>query len=109
MTVALISDTHADTRFATPEALHRMAAQVTGLGPDLIVHGGDFINPNRPFWRAAPVAEAVDALAGLRRPACRRGTRMDAVCTAVPRSSSLPGSAAAACPCALGRRLRLRL
>ena len=66
--IVLISDSHACWPFVSLARLRRIVGQVNALAPDLILHGGDFIVPRRPFWRAASPEEAVAPFAELSAP-----------------------------------------
>ena len=68
MRIVLISDTHATRTITSPDFLATVAAQAVSLGPDLILHGGDFITRDIPWWRAASIEDAVTPFAALKAP-----------------------------------------
>lgn len=68
LTIAILSDFHAAEPHAGTRVLGAIAHAVTGLKPDLILLGGDFIAEDKRFWRRLAAHELVTALGPLAAP-----------------------------------------
>lgn len=67
LSIAVVSDLHADTWFMPLERIEKVVAQTNGLKPDLNL-AGDLRTQDNFFMTPLPLEEVIDALGGLSAP-----------------------------------------
>lgn len=68
LTIAVVSDLHADTRFMPMARIREVVAQANALKPDLIYIAGDLRAQDNMFMTPLPLEDVVAALAKLQAP-----------------------------------------